>query len=209
MADNYIEKKMEQLRSGAQSSPVRYKSVEALMKYNRSTRGYDASYIVHPFQLRAIVSVNTLVASARNQQVLRFHLVTSERAHLVLPLIGMARNLPDLHLPLPGTEPNAFIIICTTDPDAPHLEFDEGISAQSMLLKASEMGLNGLMIKNFNPDRLQEALGLPLRPTTVIAIGRSAEKIALRTVGEGECLKYYREDGVHIVPKLDPGAILI
>lgn len=209
MADNYIEKKMEQLRSGTSENVQRYRSVEALMTFNRSTRGYDSSYIVHPFQLRSIVSVNSRIASARNQQVLRFHLVTSERAGLVLPLVGMARNLPELHLPLPGTQPNAFIVICTTDPDAPHLEFDEGIAAQSMLLKAAEMGLNGLIIKNFNPEKMRSVLGLPLTVTSVVAIGRSKEKIALTQVHEGESLKYYRQGGTHFVPKLSLDDILI
>lgn len=209
MADNYIERKMEQMQSGASDRGQHYRSVEALMTFNRSTRGYDSSYIVHPFQLRAIVSVNSRIASARNQQVLRFHLVTSERAGLVLPLVGMARNLPQLHLPLPGTEPNAFIVICTTNPEAPHLEFDEGIAAQSMLLKAAEMGLNGLIIKNFNPDKMRAALGLSLPVTCVVAIGRSKEKIALTQVHEGESLKYYRENQVHFVPKLSLDDILI
>ena len=64
------------------------------------------------------------------------------------------------------------------------------------------MGLNGLIIRAFDPRKMQEALGLPLTPLLVIAIGKGAENIYLKPVDAGEPLNYYRKDGVHFVPKL-------
>ena len=78
MADNYLEKRMEEHRAQYSAKRVVPKSsLMTLLEKNRSTRGYDASFIVRKDQLRRIVSVNSKVASARNRQPLRFRLVTA------------------------------------------------------------------------------------------------------------------------------------
>ena len=220
MADNYLEKREEELRSAPRAhrpSAAAAKSLDSLLLRCRSTRGYDKSYVVHELQLKAIISVADKVPTARNQQVLRFRLVLKDEAHKVLPHIGMGRALPQLHLPFEGTEPEAFIVFCTGRPDAPHLGFDEGIMAQSMLLKAAQLGLSGLIIKNFNPARLSESLSLgsdpegrPYQPLTVLAIGKGIEKFRLVPVSPGEKLDYWRDsDGTHCVPKIRPEDLVI
>ena len=114
----------------------------------------------------------------------------------------MGRGLPELHLPFPGTEPEAFIVVCSTVPENPGIDIDLGISLQSMLLKAVEMGLGGLIIRNFDREPVREALGLPFEPVAVLAVGKPAERIELVPVHEGDNLSYYRKDGTHYVPKL-------
>ena len=169
---------------------------------NRSTRGYDASYRVRIDQLRRIVAVNTKLASARNRQPLRFRLVTADEACKVLPFIRMGAGLKELNLPLEGTEPNAFIIVCSTIEPRNSTFVDLGIAAQSMLLQAVEMGLNGLCIMDFDRQLLVDTLQLPYTPLLVIAVGKSGEKIQLADIREGDDHSYYREDGVHYVPKV-------
>lgn len=89
------------------------------MTKNRSYRGYDKNVVVGHSTLEKIVSVNTKIPSAKNQQVLRFKLVTRDNgAEKVLENIKLGGALPELHLPFPGTEPEAFIIICSTAPKA-------------------------------------------------------------------------------------------
>lgn len=204
MADNYLEKRMEQYRSssGTVSNSKSKDGLAVLLAKNRSTRGYDASYKVRADQLRRIVGVNNKVASARNRQPLRFRLVTSDEACKVLPFIRMAAGLRELHLPLEGTEPNAFIIVCSTIEPRNSTYVDLGISAQSMLLQAVEMGLNGLCIMDFNAEGLIDSLQLPYKPLLVVAVGRSAEKVRLVDINEGDDRSYYRENGVHYVPKV-------
>ena len=203
MADNFLEKKMELYRSRSSSQWVKIKDgLASLLVKNRSTRGYDASYRVRMDQLRRIVAVNTKLASARNRQSLRFRLVTADEACKVLPFIRMGAGLKDLNLPLEGTEPNAFIIVCSTIEPRNSTFVDLGISAQSMLLQAVEMGLNGLCIMDFDSGRLVDVLQLPYTPLLVIAVGKSAEKIQLVDINEGGDHSYYREDGVHYVPKV-------
>ena len=82
------------------------------------------------------------------------------------------------------------------------VNMDIGIAAQSMLLKATEMGLGGICIGAFNPAAVTEAFALPFAPQLVVAIGKPAEKIEIVPVRDGEPLKYYRENGIHYVPKI-------
>ena len=202
MADNYLEKRMEQYRSNQAVSSAKKDGLASLLIKNRSTRGYDASYMVRVDQLRRIVGVNCKVASARNRQILRFRLVTADEAQKVLPFIRMGAGLKELQLPIEGTEPNAFIVVCSTIEPRNSTFVDLGISAQSMLLQAVEMGLNGLCVMDFDADRLVDSLQLPYKPLLVIAVGKSAERIKLVDINEGDDHSYYREGGVHYVPKV-------
>jgi hypothetical protein len=128
--------------------------------------------------------------------------VLSDEAATVLKHIRLGGALPELHLPFAGTEPNAFIVICSTVPDSHYVSVDLGIVAQSMLLQATEMGLGGICIGAFDHAEIKEALNLPHDPLLVLAIGRPAERIELVECGEGDSLAYYREEGVHYVPKI-------
>lgn len=202
MADNYLEKKMENYKSAA-ARPARTRSaLFSLIEKNRSTRGYDASFIVRRDQLKRIVAVNTRVASARNRQSLRFRLVTADEADKVLPYIKMGAALEGVNLPLPGTEPNAFIVVCSTAEPRPSTYIDLGISVQSMLLQAVEIGLNGLCIMSFDKQRIIEELALEHEPLMLLSIGKSAEKIVAVDISADGERDYYRKDGVHYVPKV-------
>lgn len=204
MADNYLEKRYEEtLGSGKTRVKKIGHTVDELLTKNRSTRGYKKAYKVSRHELERIAGVCTRIPSARNQQVLRIRLVTHDSgADLVLPLIKMGAALPELHLPFPGTEPEAFIVVCSTAAENPMVDIDLGIAAQSMLLKAVEMGLNGLIIAAFNRVKLQEALDLPYPPLLVIAIGKGDEHIELTPIAEEESHAYYREGSIHYVPKV-------
>ena len=212
MADNYLEKRFDEVfgPDAKKKTVVRRTnpSLDTLLRRNRSVRGYDPARRVTEEELRAIVAVNTLVASSKNRQALRFKLVT-DGWEKVGAHCGYGAHLPELHLPFPGTEPQAFIVVCCDLPEDIGLGIDLGISLQSMLLKAVEMGLNGLMIRSFRRDAIKESLSLPMEPVAVLAIGKSAESIFLKPVAEGESLRYYRKEGIHYVPKLRLEDILL
>ncbi len=204
MADNYLEKRYaEVFGANVPKAGARRPGLDILLARNRSYRGYDKNYEVHPRQLETILAVNTKLGSGMNAQRLRFHpVVKGPQADAVLANIGLGAALPELHLPLPGSEPEAFIVVCATCEENPIVDIDLGISLQSMALKAVELGLGCVMIRNFKPEALQSALGLPLKPLAVLAVGKPAETVELRPVRAGEPLKYYREEGRHIVPKI-------
>ncbi len=208
MADNYLEKKFEDLSRRAPK--VVHKggpSLDTLMLRNRSTRGFDHGRTVTMEELRQIIEVNTRIASSKNQQALRFRPVTAGRdADLVNANIKMgalfkvqrARIAEGAagekaaectaagkagadcpELPFPGTEPQAFILVFGTHAEDPSLLIDLGISLQSMSLKAVELGLNCLMIRAFNREAIASLAGPGLVPLAVLAVGKSAEKIFL------------------------------
>lgn len=208
MADNYLEKRMEDFRN-QQPSKKRVATLARLLKANRSYRGYDSKFEVRPDQLRRIMEVATLCPSARNQQVLRFRPVLKEAAAKVLQHIRLGGALPELHLPFEGTEPNAFIVICSTVPDSHYVSVDLGIVAQSMLLQATEIGLGGICIGAFDHAAIRETLALPYEPLLVLAIGRPNERIAIVECREGDSLTYYREGGVHYVPKININDLIL
>lgn len=205
MADGYLEKRYEEVfGQGARKTVVKHISIDTLFEKNRSYRGYHKDYVVKREMLERIVAVNAKIASAKNQQALRFKLVTKETgADIIVQNMKLGGLLPELHLPFEGTEPEAFIIICSTIPENKFVDIDLGIAAQSMLLKAAEMGLNGIMIGAFNKAKITEAFNLPYEPLLMLAIGKGNEKIKLQSVDEGAKLAYYRDEkGVQYVPKI-------
>ena len=208
MADNYLEKRMEDYRSQAPRAK-KVATLNKLLRRNRSYRGYDTSFEVRADQLRRIIETATLCPSARNQQVLRFRPVLRNESDKVLKQIRLGGALPELHLPFPGTEPQAFIVICSTVEESKYVDIDLGIVAQTMLLQATELGLGGICIGAFDHAEIKEALNLPYEPVLVIAFGRPAEHIELVECSEGDSLTYYRKDGTHYVPKIRVDDLII
>lgn len=212
MADNYLEKKMEDYKAQASKSGAAKSSASLgkLILKNRSYRGYDNSFVVRRDQLLRIVETNTRIPSARNSQQLRFRIVTSEEAHKVLPHFRLGGALPHLHLPHEGSEPRAFIVVCAVPPIDHYTYIDLGISAQTMLLQAVEIGLGGICIGAFDKEALKASLELPLDPLLLIAIGKPAEKIELVSISADQSHTYYRdENGTHYVPKVRAEELLI
>ena len=204
MADNYLEKRYEETLG---SGKIRVKrvghTVDELLTKNRSYRGYNKSYVVSRAELERIVGVCTRIPSGCNQQTLRYFLVTKDSgADRLLPLVKMGAALPELHLPFPGTEPEAFIVCCSVAAESKLVDIDLGIALQSMALKAVEMGLNTLMIGAFNREKLRQEFDLPYEPLMVLAVGKGAERIELVPTDANAPRAYYRRDGVHYVPKV-------
>ena len=208
MADNYLEKRMEDYRSQVPRAK-RVATLNKLLRRNRSYRGYDTSFEVRADQLRRIIETATLCPSARNQQVLRFRPVLRNESDKVLKQIRLGGALPELHLPFPGTEPQAFIVICSTVEESKYVDIDLGIVAQTMLLQATELGLGGICIGAFDHAEIKEVLNLPYEPVLVIALGRPSEHIELVECSEGDSLTYYRKDGIHYVPKIRVDDLII
>lgn len=210
MADGYLEKRMEEFSSSSRKSTTKHVSLDTLFEKNRSYRGYKKDFVVRRDMLERIVNVNTKIASGKNQQVLRFKLVTKgDDADFVLQNIKLGGMLPELHLPYQGTEPEAFIIVFTSAPETKIIDIDLGISLQSMSLKATEMGLNCVMICAFNKANIIQHFQLPYEPLAILAVGKGAENIKLKQISVDESRAYYRVDGVHYVPKVKLDDIII
>ena len=211
MADNYLERREEVLRTAGRVVMRRNTpSLDTLLLRNRSHRAYDTSYKVAMRQLEAIVSVNTRIPSGRNAQTLRFKLLDADSGGAdFCRFLHLGGYLPELRLPVPGTEPQAFIVVCGTVPETPTVDIDLGISLQSMALNAVEIGLNARIVRAFDRQEVKAALGLSLEPLAVLAVGKGTDRIELQEVPAGSDLRYYRREGVHVVPKISLGGLLL
>lgn len=211
MADNYLEKRYEETLGAGRTKVKRVgHTLDELLLRNRSQRGYLKDYVVRREELERIVGVCSRIPSACNQQTLRYRLVTRDTgADIVLENIKLGAALPELHLPFPGTEPEAFIVVCSTTPETKLVDIDLGIALQSMLLKAVEMGLAGIAIGAFNRENVKRGLALPLDPLMILAIGKGIEKIELTPIHADEPHAYYRKDGIHYVPKIPAKELIV
>lgn len=183
-------------------------SFKELVLKNRSCRGFDENIKVTREQLLEMVECARLTPSSRNLQPLKYYLsYTDESNATIQSLTKWAAGLPHLNIPYAGQCPTAFIVICYDkdlggDNITPFLK-DVGITAQTILLSATEMGLNGCMIGNFSPEKLATALSLSdnLVPSLVIGLGKGIERIVLTDINEGKT-GYFRDDNnTHYVPK--------
>lgn len=209
MADNYLEKRQQELAERRPKVVRPHPSLDSLLKKNRSYRGYDSSRVVSREDLLRLLEVVPYVGSGMNAQPLRFKLVCGADATLIHPLVKLGAALPEEHLPHSGEEPSAYIVVCSAVPASRVVDIDLGIAAQSILLKAVENGLGGIFILNFKADEVQQTLGLSLKPLAILGIGKPAENIFLVDAHPGDSLDYYRKNGVHFVPKLQVKDLVI
>lgn len=179
-----------------------------LVTKNRSYRGFNEGRAVSKEELAAMVDCARLSPSSVNRQPFQYLTAnTPAQCAVIQPLTGWARALPGKGLPYPGHRPTAFIVICQNtdwEPDLGRFQRDVGIVAQTILLAATEMGLGGIMIGNFSPEKLSSALSLPahLTPMLIVALGEPDETVVLTEAEPGAPLNYYRdENDVHYVPK--------
>lgn len=179
-----------------------------LVKQARSHRGFRQDRKVTRQELEHLVECARFTPAARNDQVLKYYLAEKpETVAAIQPLTKWAGALAELHLPRKGGEPVAYIVICLdgslAENPAPY-QRDVGIVAQTMLLAAAEMGLNGCMIGSFAAGELREKLGLPeaIKPQLLLALGEGTDRIVMTDVGEDGSTTYYRDaEDTHYVPK--------
>lgn len=179
-----------------------------LVKQARSHRGFRQDRRVTRQELEHLVECARFTPAARNDQVLKYYLAEKpETVAAIQPLTKWAGALAELHLPRKGAEPVAYIVICLdgslAENPAPY-QRDVGIVAQTMLLAAAEMGLNGCMIGSFAAGELREKLGLPeaIKPQLLLALGEGTDRIVITDVGEDGSTTYYRDaEDTHYVPK--------
>ncbi len=182
--------------------------IKELVKKTRSVRGFDSSCKVSESQLRDFVDCARLTASSMNIQPLKYYLAYSEKdVKSLLGLVKWAAALKDIHLPHPGKEPPSFILICqdlSVSPNTAPFQKDVGIVAQTILLAATEEGLGGCCIGNYDKEKVKKALSLPekIEVQLILAIGKPDEKIILLDGVQDKGTAYYRdENDVHYVPK--------
>ena len=184
-----------------------------LILRNRSYRSFDKSIVPTQEELLSFIDCARLTPSGMNKQPLKYKVFhTADECEAILPLTRWAAALKDITLPPKGHEPTAYILICADTSVLAGAERtkDIGIAAQTILLAATEAGFGGCMIGSFDADGVRAVAALPehLTPLLIVALGKPDEEIVLTACSDGN-VAYYREGGVHYVPKRSLEDILI
>lgn len=116
-----------------------------LVLKNRSYRGFNPNRPVTFEELTDMVDCARLTASTVNIQPMKYYLAwQKEQTDKILPCIKFAKALANIQLPHPGTKPTAYIVILldkSISDNVARYQRDYGIAAQTILLRAAEMGL--------------------------------------------------------------------
>lgn len=179
-----------------------------LVTANRSCRGFDRSRKIKREELLEMVDLARVTASAINKQPLKYFISNEDIiTDKITDLVSFGGLLKELNLPYKGEKPPAYIVIChdkSIVEEQPIFMYEAGISAQTIGLKATEMGLAICIMGGIDPKKVKEELFLPdeMEVKLILAVGKSLEKAEIKEVESGESVNYYRDNnGVQIVPK--------
>lgn len=186
-----------------------------LLTRARSYRSFDESLPVSRERLLSWIDLTRLCPSSINLQMLKIRPVTEQKeCQDMLSATRWAGKLKDVTLPPKGHAPTAYAVICADTQviaSAEQFQKDVGILAQTLLLAAVEDGFGGCMIGSFSKETVTDLLGLPehLPPQLVIALGKPDERVETVLLPENGDTSYYRENGVHYVPKRSLDELII
>lgn len=180
-------------------------AVRELVEQARSYRRFYEDVSVDFETLRHLVDLARLSASARNVQPLKYAVTCSRESNdQVFPCLAWAGYLEDWDGPVEGERPAAYIVILNDRNISKSCGCDHGISAQSIMLGAAELGLGGCMIGSIQKEKLRKVLGIEehLEIILVVALGKPKEQVVIETIGHNGDIKYWRDaEGMHHVPK--------
>lgn len=179
----------------------------------RSCRRFVENDPLDMADLEWLVECARLTPCARNQQVLRYSLVTAGPVRDALfAKTAWAAALKDWGGPRPGERPTAFIVV-SLPVDAGRLTWvDLGIAVQTMQLAASSRAWGCCILASFDAETCRALCQIPegLAPHLVLGLGKAAETRVVAPVPDSGSLAYWRDSaGVHHVPKLSRDQLVI
>ena len=177
-----------------------------LLKKSRSIRRFYEDDPVPEEMIRDWVDNVRYTPSTANGQTLKFRICTSqEDREKIFPNLKWAGALPDWDGPEEGERPSAYIIVLCDNTLGKNKQTDVGITSQTMMLGAVEMGYGGCMLGNVRRTELAKHLSIDSERFTielVLALGKPKETVKIVDIPENGSVKYYRDqDQVHYVPK--------
>ncbi len=178
--------------------------IDELIKKNRSYRRFDASVKISRDELLSMIECARCSASTANRQRIRFAIANDKATcDKLFSAIKLAGYLKEWAGPTPTERPTAYIAMMHREENIDtNLAIDMGIAAQSILLRAAELGYGGCMIRSFNAEVFDAELSKnDYKTGFVIILGKPAEKVYITSVKDGD-IKYFRdENDSHAVPK--------
>lgn len=183
-----------------------------LIRKSRSYRRFFEEVSIRTEELHLMVEAARLSPSSRNIQPLKYYLGNHRELNAkIFPTLAWAGYLTEWDGPEEGERPSGYIIQLLDKNIAATPSCDHGITAQSILLQATELGYGGCIIASVKREQLAQILELPdhLEIIQVIALGKPKEKVVIDDLTGNE-YKYWREaDGTHHVPKRDAEELIL
>lgn len=186
MADNYLEKKMEEFKAmpsagvAGRSSSKTAATLGKLVAKNIQYRSFDNKIIVRLQHLKELAEF-----SKNENGILFYPTVDTNEASLLLEHLRVSdpnwlnynstENLPKAFLIL-GCNNTAADASSTTDNNT---FINLGITLQTILLRAVEMGLNGTFTTSFDAGNVARMLSLQFVPSAIIALGKGNSGVLL------------------------------
>ena len=178
--------------------------LEKLIKNTRTFRRFYQDYQIGNDLLLKLINAARLTGSAANLQPLKYFVSNDEITNNnIFSCISWAGYLPEWKGPEEGEKPSSYIVIMSDKNISKNCSVDVGISAQTMMLLATELDLGACMFGAIKKVQLKEKLNLTenLQIELVLALGKPKEIVVLEDVKENN-IKYWRDgEGVHHVPK--------
>ncbi len=188
-------------------------NVKDLVTKTRSYRRFYHDHSVTEHELRELVELARLSASASNSQPLKFIIsADNEKNKKIFPHLKWAGYIKNWEHPIPAERPSAYIIVLGDTNIRKSIGCDHGVASQSILLGATEKGLGGCMFGSVDRKNLRKELNIPehLEILLAIALGKPKETVQLEKVGKDGEIKYWRDKNqVHHVPKRSLDEIIL
>ena len=182
MADNYLEKKMEEFKAmpsaGVASKNSQKKStvISKLVAENRYYKSFDNRIIVREQHLKNLIDLVSEKSPNASADKLHYYPTTNiSEVSAILDYLKI-HNPELINFKNQEQLPKSFILIgCNRTADSNTskiLYFQLGSISNTITLRATEMGLNGTSIILSEHNNLQDLLKLPFIPHVAIAIGK-------------------------------------
>lgn len=154
-------------------------------------------------------------ASTKNAQFLRYsYTIDDDKCQKLFSAIALGGLLKNEDKATLEERPRGFILISTKKdikfPDS-RVYYDIGIASQNINLIAEELGYGTCIVLSYNKKVFEETLELPedYDSKAVIILWESKDIVKLIDSKDEEDTKYFVENGVHFVPKLNLDKLVI
>lgn len=178
--------------------------LKGLLIKTRSYRKFVEDERIPTETLSGIVNLVRYTPSPMNAQPHKFVIVNNkELSERLFPLIKWAAYLKEWDGPTKGERPCAYIVMIGNREKGRFIDWDYGISLQTILLGLMEKGYGACTIASFDKEATREILHVEAQYeiAAIIAIGRPAEEVVIENV-DNDNIRYWRdENNVHHVPK--------
>lgn len=186
--------------------------VKEAIRKNRSIRRFYQDIEIGSDILVSLVEAARLSPSSRNIQPIKYYLSNERDTNSdIFKTVKWAAYLTDWKGPKEGERPSAYIIQIHDQNISADYSCDHGITAQSILLQAVELGYGGCIIASVDKKALTKIITLPenMSIINVIALGHPKETVVVDDLENGE-YKYWRDsDQVHHVPKRKTSELIL